>query len=191
VTPLFSTAYLPPVSYIDECIRSGKIILEQHEHFVKQTIRNRAHICGANGMLKLIIPVQHQRPSRIPICDVKISYENAWQKIHWRSIASAYRNSPYFEFYEDEFAPFYHRRFETLFAFNLELMKKIFALLKANVDISFTSSYVKEPAEVTDFRNFPFEEKTDMNSEPYRQVFSDRIGFIAGLSIFDKICNVH
>lgn len=188
--PLFSTAYLPPISYINECLRSEKIILDGHEHYIKQTYRNRANICGANGLLPLIIPVQHENLFQIPISEVKISYETQWQKIHWRSITSAYRNSPYFEFYEDEFAPHYLKRTETLFEFNLELLKKIFSLLKAEVGITFTSSYEKNPEGVNDLRNHFSPENRIANQESYRQVFSERFGFINDLSIVDKLFNL-
>ena len=186
--PLLSTAYLPPISYVNECVSSGKIILEQHEHYVKQTYRNRANIYGANGMLPLIIPVQHEKLFEIPVKDVKISYSSQWQKIHWRSITSAYRNSPYFEFFEDEFAPFYAQKFETLFEFNLELMKRIFSLMKIKVEIFFTSAYEKDIESVKDLRNYFSPEKRDPQ-ETYRQVFAERTGFISDLSIADKLFN--
>ncbi len=185
---LLSTAYLPPISYINECIHSGIIILEQHEHYIKQTYRNRTNIYGANGLLPLIVPVQHENLFQIPIRDVKISYASPWQKIHWRSITSAYRNSPYFEFLEDEFAPFYERNYETLFEFNIRLLEKIFSLMNAPVQIEFTSGYEKNPAGVEDLRN-SFLPQTRKDIEPYRQVFSERHGFINDLSISDKLFN--
>src|SRR5256885_1476473 len=99
---LFSIAYLPPISYVAEILKSKKITLEKHEHYIKQTYRNRALIYGPNGMLPLIIPVAHEDLYTKPIHEVKISYANNWQLIHWRTITSCYRNSPYFEFFEDE-----------------------------------------------------------------------------------------
>jgi hypothetical protein len=188
VTPLLSTAYLPPVSYIEECISSGKIILEMHEHYIKQSYRNRTNIYGANGLLPLIIPVDHQNLFQVPIKDVRISYVNPWQKIHWRSITSAYRNSPYFEFFEDEFINFYEKKYETLFEFNLLLLEKIFSLLKANVRVEFTSIYERQPTASEDLRNhFHPDKRKDI--DPYRQVFSERMGFLNDLSFIDKLFN--
>jgi hypothetical protein len=190
VIPLFSIAYLPPISYIYECIRSGKIILDQHEHYIKQTYRNRTNIYGANGLLPLIIPVQHKNLFRVPVKDVNISYAMPWQKIHWRSITSAYRNSPFFEYYEDEFATFYEKKFDTLFEFNLELLKRIFFLMKEDVEISFTTSYEKQYADIQDLRNTFSAERRPKQPEIYRQVFSERFGFLSDLSIIDKLFNV-
>jgi hypothetical protein len=186
---LLSTAYLPPISYIEQCLVSGKIILESQEHYVKQTYRNRANIYGANGMLSLIIPVQHENLAETPIKDVKISYDTPWQQTHWRSIISAYRNSPYFEYYEHDFEPFYQKQFETLFDFNTELFRLIFSLLKAEVEISFTSAYEKIPAGVNDLRNAFSPEKRSRNQIEYRQVFFEKHGFISDLSIIDRLFN--
>jgi len=96
---LFPIAYLPPVSYVALCCRSGTILLEKHEHYVKQSLRNRALIYGANGILPLIIPVRHDGLATLPVHEVRIDYSTPWQKIHWRSITSAYRNSAFFEYY--------------------------------------------------------------------------------------------
>jgi hypothetical protein len=98
----FSTAYFPPVSYIKKCLDAGEITIEQHEHFVKQTYRNRCHIYNSNGLLPLIIPVEHDHLGDKPIRDVKISFGAEWKKNHWRSICSAYKNAPFFEFIEDD-----------------------------------------------------------------------------------------
>ena len=185
MTPLLATAYLPPISYINECLDSGKIILEQHEHYIKQTWRNRANIYAANGLLSLIIPVQHKSASGGPIKDVKISYETDWQKIHWRSISSAYRNSPYYEFYEDDFAPFYQRKFESLFEFNLELLKKILALMKKDVEISFTSAYEKTSEGINDLRNHYNPSTHVEGASNYGEVDDERFGFVHDLSICD------
>ena len=80
------------------------IVIEKHENFVKQTYRNRCDIVTANGKLSLSIPLIKQADKEL-ISDKKISYAEDWRKQHWRTIVSAYKNSPYFEFFEDEFKP--------------------------------------------------------------------------------------
>src|SRR3954471_10142219 len=112
---VFSTAYLPPISYISSILKSDVLILEKHEHYIKQTYRNRTLICTPQGLHPLIIPVEHTDLYKKPIHQVRISYDAPWQKIHWRTLVSSYRNSPYFEFFEDELSPFYETKYETLF----------------------------------------------------------------------------
>ena len=46
---------------------------------------------------------------KMPIRDVTIDYSKSWQKIHWKSIESAYRLSPCFEFYADDLSGFYEK----------------------------------------------------------------------------------
>ena len=110
-TVLLSTAYLPNISYLSQVLKYDIVVLEKHEHFVKQTYRNRCEILTSNGKLSLSIPLVKQADKEL-ISDKKISYAEDWQKQHWRAITSAYKNSPYFEFFEDEFKPFYENRFE-------------------------------------------------------------------------------
>ncbi|MBK6984535.1 MAG: WbqC family protein [Bacteroidetes bacterium] len=110
-TVLLSTAYLPNVHYLSQVINCDTIVIEKQENFVKQTYRNRCDIVTANGKLSLSIPLIKQADKEL-IFDKKISYAEDWQKQHWRTIVSAYKNSPYFEFFEDEFKPFYENQFE-------------------------------------------------------------------------------
>ena len=99
---LLSTSYLPNINYLSQVLNHDIVFLEKHEHFVKQTYRNRCEILTSNGKLSLSIPLVKQADKEL-ISDKKISYTEDWQKQHWRAITSAYKNSPYFEFFEDEF----------------------------------------------------------------------------------------
>jgi len=187
---LFSTAYLPSISYVGSIVKSEKIIFEKNEHYIKQTYRNRALIYSPNEIHPLIIPVAHENLYKKPIHDVKISYETNWQKIHWRTISSSYRNSPYFEFFEDDLKPYYENKTETLFEFNLSLLKKILSLLQVSLEVKFTSSYEKiSPEEIVDQRNTFQSDKRNLKLPSYTQVFSEKHGFISDLSILDLLFN--
>jgi hypothetical protein len=185
---LLSTAYLPPIEYFQKIFSSPSVFIEKHEHFVKQTYRNRCHILGSNGLQVLSIPLlnAHEKTS---IDAKKISYAQDWQKQHWRGIISAYANSPYFIYYNDELRPFYENRFEFLFDYNTELLKVILKLLKIKTEIKFTETFEKEAT--VDFRNTisPKMVLENSNLKPYTQVFSEKHAFISNLSIIDLLFN--
>ena len=103
------------------------MVLEQHEHFVKQSYRNRCCIYSANGVLPLSIPVFHSKKAYQGIRDIKISYDFDWQKVHWKSIESAYRCSPFFEYFEDDLRPYFQKKQVFLFDLNNKLiLTKVF-----------------------------------------------------------------
>lgn len=190
MTALFSIAYLPPLTYIHQCLEADKIIIDQHEHFIKQTYRNRCQIYGPNGIQSLIIPVKHQNLSHSPVKDTRISFDVPWNKIHWKTICSAYRNSPYFEFYEDEFKNTFEKPNEFLFDFNYKLMELIFNIFRIKKSISLSENFEKETTLSVDFRNIFHPKKKLININPYHQIFSDRFGFINDLSCIDYLFNV-
>lgn len=186
---LFSISYLPPLSYLQACLTDDEIIIDQHEHFVKQTYRNRCNIYGPNGKQVLIIPVVHEDLYRIPIKEVNISFDSNWNKIHWRSITSAYRNSPFFEFYEDKFQKIFENPPEKLFEFNFTLINLIFECFKIKKKISLTADYKKNPEGLIDMRNAFHPKKENVSFDSYHQVFSDRHGFLNDLSCIDYLFN--
>lgn len=178
--------YFAPVAVYAAMFSSDKIVFEQHENFVKQTIRSRCEIYGANGKQLLSVPVEKRR-NHIPIMDLQISYKEDWQKIHWRSIVSAYRNSPYFEYYTDELQPVFETKTELLFDLNMSLHKIIMKLLKAEINYEFTETYVPDYGNnVLDLRN---EKTLYPQFYQYSQVFEERHGFIPNLSILDLLFN--
>ncbi|GAA4788703.1 WbqC family protein [Olivibacter ginsenosidimutans] len=167
-----------------------EVLIEKFEHFPKQTYRTRASIYSPNGILDLIIPVKKGSRVHTVMKDVRISYESDWQRLHWMSIQTSYRRSAYFEFYEDDFAPFYHKKYDFLFDFNIALLEQCFQLLKVKKTFSFTSSYVEDYTDRIDFRNkIHPKHATDFTATPYFQVFEPKHGFLPNLSIIDLLFN--
>jgi hypothetical protein len=189
IFPLF---YLPPVNYFSKLkALDYHYKLEKFEHFPKQTYRNRAAIYSPNGTLNLVVPVVKGSKVHTPYKDVKISYDLNWQRLHWKSFESCYRNSAYFEYYEDEFQAFYTKNYKFLFDFNIETYTWILRQLKQSDDLNFTDEYVKPDIGVEDQRSM-FDKRISEQPTPdkkYFQVFDDRLGFKPNLSVVDLLFN--
>jgi len=120
---LLSSAYLPPVWYFTKLLLCDghEVQIEQWDHYVKQTYRNRCIIGNADGMLPLTVPTEKAETPKCYMRDVRISDHGNWRHQHWNALEAAYGQTPFFLYYEDDFRPFYEKRFEFLFDFNLQL----------------------------------------------------------------------
>ena len=192
---LIELQYLPNAFYLSAFLQYEDIIFNDQAVFMKQTFQNRAYISGANKVLPLIIPVKKGK-THIPCKDVAIDYQGNWAKVHWHSIVSSYNKSPYFYHYRDHFEKHYFSKPRFLIDFNILLFHEIMDILELSNNISFfSSSDTDESEQYTDKTNKTGSKK--INSEPaenfifkeYQQVFSDRFGFIPGLSVIDLIFN--
>jgi hypothetical protein len=187
--PMF---YLPPVEYFTQLTHfKPDVWIEQNEHFVKQTYRNRANIYSPDGMLTLVVPVAKGSKVHTNTKEVKISYDFRWQRLHWMSLESCYRRSAYFEFYEDELKPFYEQKTTYLFDYNQKLLELLMRLLKIKTTLNYTETFeARYPETVTDLRN-ALNGKKEVNAEQkqYFQVFEERKGFLKNLSIVDLLFN--
>jgi hypothetical protein len=187
---LIPSSYLPPVAYVSRVAASETAWIDGKEHFIKQTIRNRCHILSPNGIQPLIIPVIHNDRSHQQMESVSISNDHPWQRQHWRSILAAYRRSAYFEFYADEFEPFYLQKHESLLQFNTEILMLILKLTGINARIRFSEKF--DPYGETSPHDLraAFNTGTPIISpdqRKYPQVFESKFGFTPGLSIIDLL----
>jgi len=190
-TILLSTAYFPPISWIKKALNADKVLIEAYETYPKQTYRNRCRIMTANGMLPLSIPVTKANGRNTRTKDIEIFYDEPWQRLHWRSIDAAYSNSPFYLYYKDELEKFFSVKSRFLLDHNLEIMLSVFRVLEKKIDISLTTEYIHQPEGLTDLRNTftPKKEVKKSHFIPYHQVFEERYGFMADLSIIDLLFN--
>lgn len=188
VLPMF---YLPPVAYFSQLNNfKPNVLFEQEEHFPKQTYRNRANIYSPDGALTLTVPVSKGAKNHTKTKDVKISYDFKWQRLHWLSLEACYRRSAYFEYYEDDFAPFYQKQTTYLFDYNREMLELLLRLLKIKQPLEFTDTYEATYPNLTDLRSaFSPKITPGEQQKPYFQVFEERHGFIKDLSIADLLFN--
>ena len=189
---LIESQYAGNCSYWNLLLKSKEIYIDSHEHYVRRSYRNRTHILGANGLLRLSIPLESGKHQHAAMHDVRISYNQAWQNLHWHSFTSCYRRSPFFEYYEDHFRKLYGEKFEFLVEYNTELLKTIATILKTEINISFTEKYLKkEDFDGIDLRSLILPGKENVSEfQTYPQVFNDRFDFIKDLSVLDLLFNV-
>src|SRR5690606_12386991 len=188
---LLPAFYLPPVSYFHIIQQHEQpLLLERFEHYPKQTYRTRAKIASANGVLDLIVPIVHGRKEHVPVKDVRINYDFNWQRLHWLSLQTAYRSSPYFEYYEDDFMRFYEQKNDFLFDFNIEQLQLLLKCVKISRSIAFTESYTAD-IKPTDFRSIihPKKPRVLEQPKPYYRVFAEKHGFLPALSVVDLLFN--
>ena len=112
MTVYLSSAYLAPVEYYTKLLAYDQIYIEQHDHYTKQTYRNRCTIAAPDGELALSIPTVKPDTPKCPMRDIRISDHGNWRHLHWNAIESAYNHTPFFEYYKDDFRPFYEKKYE-------------------------------------------------------------------------------
>lgn len=190
-TALLHPTYFPTVSQVSVMAQANNVIFEVCDNYQKQTYRNRCYVAHAHGKLLLNVPIQHSRDGkRQRSADLRPENHFPWRDQHWKSLQSAYRTSPYFEYYEDELQPLFSRDVNNLLEHNLRLAKSLSELLGIELNCNHTSTYeINSP--YIDYRFLVKAKGTKpLELEPYTQVFGDRHGFLSDLSILDLLFNL-
>ncbi|MBV5348793.1 WbqC family protein, partial [bacterium] len=142
-----------------------------------------------------IVPVEKGREQKIKIKDLRIAYDEEWQRNHWRTIFSAYNSSPFFEYYADDVEMFFRKKHEFLFDFNREITETLLGILEIPVRLNLTNDFEQTPENCLNFRE-QISPKTHLIdhdahfiAKPYTQVFAEKFGFVPDLSILDLLFN--
>ncbi len=207
---LLSSTYFGPVQWYQKLAHGGVAIIERHDHFMKQTFRNRCVIATTQGPQALTVPVESPQGLRIDkteMQDVRISDHGSWRHLHWQALQSAYGESPFFEYYADDILPFFEKKWELLFDFNLAITYKMCELLNIEPRIELTDEYGSsiacgsaqdrplqmDDAATVDYRDairpkHPLPDPSFV-PRPYYQVYRQKYGFLPNLSILDLLFN--
>ncbi|MGY8942439.1 MAG: WbqC family protein [Flavobacteriales bacterium] len=185
---LFIPTYFGPISQYSEIINTAEVLFEVHDNFQKQSFRNRCYIFNTNGKQLLNIPVKHPNSSsRKQTKDTLIENATHWQDQHFKSLKTAYRNSPFFEFYVDDLAHIFEKKYTYLQDINIDTFLFVSEALQISSNFKKTSSYT-EVLESNDFRNLAAIKTQPKNLvKPYIQMFDDKHGFLPNLSILDLL----
>ena len=186
---LIHPTYFPSISHYIAMTQADSVTFEMEDNFQKQTNRNRMYIYSPNGIQLLNVPIKHSIDKHQKYKDVRIENDFGWQKNHFKSLEAAYRTSPFFEYFEDDFRPLFEKKQEFLMDLNLELFELVNSSLGIKIDAQKTSEYFHDVTEYIDFRSLVNGKKDGTQIEEYTQVFGDKHGFINNLSILDLLFN--
>ena len=190
---IIESQYWGSIDYFRLLLKYETIYIEHYEHFVKASYRNRCQIATPDGIQILTVPIESGRGVRKILKDVKIHYSTDWQKHHWQSLCSAYRRSPYFEYYEDDLHPLFTTKFKFLLDLNQAAFEKVNTFLDLEINLKATDTFEKSYEDMDDKRSCIFPSKSK-NQNPfiddpvkYHQVFESKCPFLPNMSILDLL----
>lgn len=190
---LIDLHYLPSIAYFSRLLPYETIRLEVHEHYQKQTYRNRCYILTSQQVDRLTVPVRHASGLKVPYQHLEIDYNQPWVDKHWRALCTAYSKAPYFEYFATSFHAVLAERYPYLFELNIALLQTCLALLQVEKRLELSTRYEKAPgAPVVDARGHihprhRLETNPYFQPIPYPQVFGSE--FHPNLSILDLLFN--
>ncbi|MHB1278194.1 MAG: WbqC family protein [Bacteroidia bacterium] len=179
--------YFGSIPYWAAVAANKQIVIDIHEHFEKQSYRNRVMILGPNGPQALVVPIQG-RNKKHSMGELRISYEEPWQRVHLNSLQTAYRSAPYFDYLYPEIASILLQDHALLMELNMDLLRFFIKRLKLDTEIHPSHAYTLLPTEQEGRENFhPKKENKDL--PPYPQVFQEKYAFVSGLGLIDLLMN--
>lgn len=196
-TALLPPCYLPPVGYLSVLMRYERVIIDVHEHYVKQTYRNRCYVASPHGPTALTVPVAHPSPSPA-MCEAALSDHGNWRHVHLTALDSYYRHTPYYDYYRDDLLPFYTAREESLADYDIGLLRLVCELAGIGWRAELSTAYIppQECAGIDDYRSLMTPKADPATAfpayapRPYYQVFARRLGFLPHLSCIDLLLNM-
>jgi len=184
---IIPAAYFPNIEYFHRLLQCDEVKIASNEIFLKQTYRNRCVIINANGLQNLTVPTERNSGEETPTKNIKISYAEDWIKNHLRSIESAYRRTPYYEYYIDRIEEILAKKHEYLIDLNLELTAYLIEKIGLTCTVKISENETAIDREISDLLNPKMVSR--FQSKQYIQTFVERFGFKNNLSILDLLFN--
>lgn len=190
---LLELFYWPPVSWLTLAHQADVLWLEACEHYQKGSYRNRCYIAGPNGVQRLSVPLRKGKNRQMPIRDVRIAHDMPWQRLHWRTLRTAYGSAPFFEHYADEAIVFFEKRYDFLFDLNFDIVLFLIQKMNCRAEVRLTERYAAPSEKEAENAVFDAREQIAWGQPPliplvrYPQVFEERFGFQYDLSSLDLL----
>ena len=173
---------MPATNFFRENLNKSGIVLDANDIYFKQTARNRAMILGANRIEKLIVPV-HASSGKTKNVDVKIDLSMPWQRSMIRTLEAAYRNSPYYQYYDYLLLPTIEKKHIFLIDLQIESLAAILKCMQWSMPI-----WLKENTDLSFIYQKTDNIYTPKVCLPYQQTFGRE--FVPQLSIIDLLFNL-
>jgi hypothetical protein len=212
-TPLLSAFYFGTVDHYRLLAQHERVIIDIGEHFERQSYRTRTSIVGPNGKQDLVVQISRRSGTKMPMREVRLSYEETWPQQHLHAIRSAYGKTPWFIHYIDEIEAVLMTKHDRLVDLDIATMRMGLKWLGLTTELVLEEVYVEGQPEpvigqlaggmeveppppalrLLDLRG-KLHPKKALPEEvsptpPYPQVFAYRLGFVPGLSVIDLVMN--
>jgi hypothetical protein len=184
--------YFPCIHAFAVMIQQPTLLFDLSLPFKRSSFRNRTIIAGATGPITLSIPIVGGRSIKLPYKEVEIDYNNNWQRDHLRTLYTAYGNSPFFMFYKVELEKIYDEKPKYLFQWNLLCVEWVFKKIKVEISIETDDNQNSTDIRLDHLIEFLPQNYLNISKGfilKYHQVFEDKTGFLANLSVLDLLFN--
>ncbi len=187
---LLHPAYFPSIEQMATIAQADAVVWEVEDNYQKQTYRNRAYIAHSNGILSLNVPTKHKKEGkRQKFREIITENDFGWQKHHWKSLQTAYRTSPFFEYYEDDLEPLFTEPVTRLIDHNLKIHNILADLIGIEIETSRSVVYEANPDCLDGRYLIDPKRESPFKTEKYAQVLEANHGFLPNLSVLDLLFN--
>ncbi len=192
-TIILPTVYHPSILYLVLLNSAEHCLIETHEHYYKQTYRNRCHILSPNGKIALVVPIKKGNTHKTPLHKVEIDYEINWIHNHIKAIETAYYPAPFFDIIYPDILEILNSHQKNLTELNKLLLHYYLDMLNLKPDFAYSTEFIDNQDNLfIDYRNKLHPKKNYIKDypflqTPYYQVFQENLKFVPELSALDLI----